>query len=81
MEEHDQQALTGAVVRELGINSFVLWMHFVALGGNAELESVRMYLSGTGSLPKWDRGVLTGAANDLTLQPPGRARAPRSNEG
>jgi hypothetical protein len=80
MEENDQQALTGAVVQELGINPFVLWIHFISLGGNAELESVRMYLSGTGSLPEWDRDVLSAAANDLTVQPPGRARAPRSNE-
>ncbi|WP_144673352.1 hypothetical protein [Arthrobacter sp. U41] len=78
MQENDQQALTGAVVKELGINLFVLWIHFVSLGGNAELESVLMYLAGDGSLPEWDRDVLSTAANDLTLQPP--AQAPRSNE-
>lgn len=75
MQENDQQALTGAVVKELGINQFVVWMHFLSLGGNAELESVLMYLAGVGSLPEWDRDVLSAAVNDLTLQPragPGR---------
>jgi hypothetical protein len=75
VQENDQQALTGAVVKELGINQFVVWMHFLSLGGNAELESVLMYLAGVGSLPEWDRDVLSAAVNDLTLQPragPGR---------
>lgn len=72
MQENDQHALTGAVVKELGINRFVLWMHFVSLGGNAELESVLMNLAGVGSLQEWGRDVLSAAANDLTLQPPGR---------
>lgn len=37
-------------------------------------------LTGAGSLTEWDRDVLSAAVNDLTLQSPGRARAPRSNE-
>ncbi len=79
MQENDQRALTAAVVTELGINPFVLWIHFVSLGGNADLESVLKYLAECGALPEWDRDMLSSAANDLTLQPPGRARAPHSD--
>lgn len=80
MQENDQQALTAAVVKELGINPLVLWIHFVSLGGRAELTSVLKYLADAGPLPERERDVLASAANDLTLQPPGRARAPHSHE-
>jgi len=83
MDEKDQQALTGGVIQEHGLDLAQLWLEYVALGGNATEDQLRDYSSGLISLPLKERDVVSQAVNEHP-RPPGQAqnrlaRAPYSD--
>ncbi|MDQ0754496.1 hypothetical protein [Arthrobacter sp. B3I4] len=78
MHEADQQALTCTVIRELTLNPYALWLHYVSVGGNFDLQPVIRYIAGSGALPCRERDRISCAVNDLTLEPRWRPRAPYS---
>jgi hypothetical protein len=78
MDEGDQQILTGSVVREIGLNLFELWMHYLSIGGSAGRNSVGEYVRGSGSLPRLERDLLARATNELVIDSPSLPQAPYS---
>lgn len=79
MRETDQQVLTASVIKELAMDPYTLWLHYVSVGGNLDLDPVIRYIAGAGTLPVRERNMVSCAVNDLTLEPRGRPRAPYSD--
>jgi hypothetical protein len=79
MQEIDQQVLTSTVIRELVIDTYALWLHYLGVGGSLDLDPLRDYVDGIGTLPTRERNMVSFAVNDLFLDPPWRARAPYSD--
>ncbi|TLM75519.1 hypothetical protein [Pseudarthrobacter sp. NamB4] len=75
MEEVDQQALTGAVIQEHGLDLGQLWLEHIALGGDASEQDIRNYIAGLSSLPPKERDTLAQAINEHCAAAglPGRA--------
>jgi hypothetical protein len=64
MDEVDQQALTGAVIKRHSLDLAELWLDYVALGGDASEQDIRDYASGAASLPERDRDAMSQAVNE-----------------
>jgi hypothetical protein len=64
MEAVDQQVLTGAVVKEHGLDLAQLWLEFVGLGGDASEEVIRDYCAGEAALAAKERDALAQAVNE-----------------
>jgi hypothetical protein len=74
----DQQALTGAVIREHGLDMGQLWLEHLALGGDASEEEIRDYSAGLAILPPKDRDALAQAVNEHCAAAGLLSRAPFS---
>lgn len=79
MDEVDQQALTGAVIKRHSLDLAELWLDYVALGGEASEQEIRDYSSGTETLPEKDRDALTQAVNEHCAAANLAVRAPFSD--
>ncbi len=79
MDEADQQALTGAVVKRHNLDLAGLWLDYVALGGDASEQDIRDYCSGTVCLPEKDRDALAQAINEHCAGADLSVRAPFSD--
>ena len=64
MEAADQQALTGAVIKEHGLDLAQLWLEFVGLGGDASEQLIREYCAGEAALSPKERDALAQAVNE-----------------
>ena len=64
MDEADQQALTGSVITEHGLDPTQLWLEYIALGGDSPEQDLRSYLVGNLKLPAKDRDALAQASNE-----------------
>lgn len=64
MDAVDQQALTGAVIKEYRLDLAQLWLEFVALGGDASEQLIRDYCDGQGTLSPKERDALAQAVNE-----------------
>lgn len=78
INETDQQILTAAVTRELGLNLFQLWKQYLSIGGNANEAGIHAYLRENDSLPVKDRDLLAWAIDELIIDSPWLPRAPYS---
>ena len=78
MDAADQQALTGAVIREHGLDMGQLWLEYLALGGDASEEGIRDYSAGLATLPPQDRDALAQAVNEHCAAAGLLSRAPFS---
>ncbi|SLK02279.1 hypothetical protein [Arthrobacter sp. P2b] len=78
MDEADQQALTGAVIKRHSLDLAEVWLDFVALGGDASEQDIRDYSSGTAALSKDDRDALNQAVNEHCAAANALVRAPFS---
>ncbi|WP_159823855.1 hypothetical protein [Arthrobacter sp. 9AX] len=73
MDENDQQALTGGVIKEHDLDLAQLWLDYIALGGNATQQDVKEYSAGLTRLPSKERDILSQAVNEYS-DPAGRPR-------
>ncbi|WP_285245087.1 hypothetical protein [Pseudarthrobacter sp. fls2-241-R2A-127] len=64
MDAVDQQALTGAVIKEQGLDIGQLWLEFVGLGGDASEQLIRAYCAGEAALSAKERDALALAVNE-----------------
>lgn len=64
MDAVDQQALTGAVIKEHGLDLAQLWLEFVGLGGDASEQLIRDYCAGQCTLSPKERDALAQAVNE-----------------
>lgn len=64
MEAVDQQALTGALIKEYRLDLAQLWLDFVGLGGDAPEQLIRAYCAGEAALPAKERDALAQAVNE-----------------
>ena len=78
MDAADQQALTGALIREHALDMGQLWLEYLALGGDASEEDIRDYSSGLATLPPKDRDALAQAVNEHCAAAGLLSRAPFS---
>lgn len=78
MDAADQQVLTGAVIREHGLDMGRLWLEHLALGGDASEQEIRDYNAGLATLPPKDRDALTQAVNEHCAAAGLLSRAPFS---
>jgi len=78
MDEADQQALTGAVIRLHNLDIGSLWLDYVALGGDASEQDIRDYSLESGSLPEKERDALSQAVNECCAEADLGVRAPFS---
>ncbi|AUZ33322.1 hypothetical protein C3B78_01705 [Arthrobacter sp. PGP41] len=79
MDAADQQALTGAVIREHGLDMGQLWLEHLAIGGDASEEEIRDYSAGLATLPPKDRDTLAQAVNEHCAAAGLLSRAPFSD--
>ncbi|WP_258804543.1 hypothetical protein [Pseudarthrobacter sp. NS4] len=79
MDELDQQALTGAVIKRHSLDLAELWLDYVALGGEASEQEIRDYSSGAETLPEKDRDALAQAVNEHCVAANLAVRAPFSD--
>jgi hypothetical protein len=79
MEELDQQALTGAVIKRHSLDLGELWLDYVALGGEAAEQTIRDYAAGAAALPEKDRDALSQAVNEHCAGAGLEVRAPFSD--
>lgn len=79
MDAVDQQALTGAVIKEHSLDLTELWLDYVALGGDASEQDLRDYASGDSRLPGKDRDALSQAVNEHCAAANLPVRAPFSD--
>lgn len=79
MDAIDQQALTGAVIKEHRLDMAQLWLEFVGLGGDASEQLIRDYCAGRGSLPPKERDALAQAVNEHCAAEGLLLRAPLSS--
>ena len=64
MDAMDQQALTGAVIKEHRLDLAQLWLEFVGLGGDASEQLIRDYCAGEAALSAKERDALAQAVNE-----------------
>lgn len=64
MDAVDQQALTGAVIKEYRLDLAQLWLEFAGLGGDASEHVIRDYCSGQAELSAKERDALAQAVNE-----------------
>ncbi|MGN7149853.1 hypothetical protein ACTHQ6_12765 [Arthrobacter sp. SAFR-179] len=64
MDAVDQQALTGAVIRECRLDLAQLWLEFAGLGGDAPEHLIRDYCAGQAHLSAKERDALAQAVNE-----------------
>jgi hypothetical protein len=64
MDAVDQQALTGAVIKEHRLDLAQLWLEFVGLGGDAPEQLIRDYCAGDAELTARERDALAQAVNE-----------------
>lgn len=64
MDAVDQQALTGAVIKEHRLDISQLWLEFVGLGGDASEQLIRSYCAGEATLSAKERDALALAVNE-----------------
>jgi len=64
MDAVDQQALTGAVIKEHQLDLAQLWLEFVGLGGDASEQLIRDYCAGEATLSPKERDALAQAVNE-----------------
>jgi hypothetical protein len=79
MDEADQQALTGAVIKEHHLDLGQLWLEFVSLGGDASERVIRDYCAGETRLPPRERDALAQAVNEYCATEGLRLRVPFSD--
>lgn len=79
MDELDQQALTGAVIKRHTLDLTELWLDYVSLGGDASEQDLRDYASGAVNLPEKDRDALSQAVNEHCAAANVAIRAPYSD--
>jgi hypothetical protein len=79
MDSVDQQALTGAVILQHGLDPGRLWLDHLALGGDASEQDIRDYCAGRAELPPRDRDTLAQAVNERCADAGLPARAPLSS--
>jgi len=79
MEAVDQQALTGAVIKEHRLDLAQLWLEFVGLGGDASEQVIRDYCAGEAPLSPKERDALAQAVNEHCAAEGLPLRAPLSN--
>jgi hypothetical protein len=78
VEAADQQILTAAVMREVGLSVPVLWVHYLSIGGSEMANPVAAYLDGFGVLPTEERDLISQALNELIMDVPWMPQAPHS---
>jgi hypothetical protein len=78
MDAVDQQALTGAVIKECRLDLAQLWLEFVGLGGDASEHLIREYSAGQAHLSAKERDALSLAVNEHCAAEGLRLRAPLS---
>lgn len=79
MDEADQQALTGAVIKEHQLDLGQLWLEYVSLGGDASERVIRDYCAGEAGLPPKERDALAQAVNEYCAAEGLPLRAPFSD--
>ncbi|MBT2567997.1 hypothetical protein J7I84_16120 [Arthrobacter sp. ISL-85] len=79
MDAVDQQALTGAVIKEHRLDLAQLWLEFVGLGGDASEQLIRDYCAGQGTLAPKERDALAQAVNEHCAAEGLPLRAPLSS--
>lgn len=79
MDAADQQALTGAVIKEYRLDLAQLWLELVGLGGDASEQLVRDYCAGQATLSRKERDALAQAVNEHCAAEGLLLRAPLSN--
>jgi hypothetical protein len=79
MDAVDQQALTGAVIKEHRLDLAQLWLEFVGLGGDASEQLIRDYCAGEATLSAKERDALSQAVNEHCAAEGLPLRAPLSN--
>lgn len=79
MNEADQQILTTAVMREVGVSLTMLWAHYLSIGGTEMENIVGEYLKGLAVLPAAERDLLSHALNELVMDSPSSPQAPCSD--
>lgn len=79
MDEADQQALTGAVIKRHNLDLGELWLDYVALGGDASEQQIRDYTAGAAGLSEKERDALSQAVNEHCAAAGLGVRAPFSD--
>ncbi|TDT81661.1 hypothetical protein DFO47_103318 [Arthrobacter sp. AG258] len=79
MDAVDQQALTGAVIKEHRLDISQLWLEFVGLGGDASEQLIRAYCAGEATLSAKERDALSLAVNEHCTAKGLPLRAPLSS--
>lgn len=79
MDAMDQQALTGAVIKEHRLDLAQLWLEFVGLGGDASEQLIRDYCAGEANLSPKERDALAQAVNEHCAAEGLLVRAPLSS--
>ncbi|MEE9098063.1 hypothetical protein [Pseudarthrobacter phenanthrenivorans] len=79
MDALDQQALTGAVIKEHRLDLAQLWLEFVGLGGDASEQLLRDYCAGEAALSPKERDALAQAVNEHCAEEGLPLRAPLSS--
>ncbi|MFF1883029.1 hypothetical protein ACFVVC_16365 [Pseudarthrobacter sp. NPDC058196] len=79
MDAVDQQALTGAVIKEHRLDISQLWLEFVGLGGDASEQLIRAYCAGEATLSAKERDALALAVNEHCTAEGLPLRAPLSS--
>jgi len=79
MDAIDQQALTGAVIKEHRLDLAQLWLEFVGLGGDASEQLIRDYCDGQATLSPKERDALAQAVNEHCAAEGLLLRAPLSS--
>jgi hypothetical protein len=79
VNEADQQILTTAVLYEVGSSVFVLWVHYLSIGGADSEDAIASYIDGKGVLPVKERDLLSHALNELVMDSPLSLQAPSSD--
>jgi hypothetical protein len=79
MDEVDQQALTGAVIKRHNLDLGELWLDYVALGGDASEQQIRDYSAGAAGLSEKERDALSQAVNEHCAAAGLDVRAPFSD--
>lgn len=79
MDAVDQQALTGALIKEYRLDLAQLWLEFVGLGGDASEQLIRDYCAGEAALSTKERDALAQAVNEHCASEGLPLRAPLSD--
>jgi len=79
VKEADQQILTAAVMREVGMSVPLLWVHYLSIGGSETENAVAAYLNGFSVLRAPERDLLSQALNELIMDSSSSLQAPCSD--